>query len=385
MMAVPARQRKLGYYSVGSQEYFSKIDACIAGTQQNIHPQWHFNDAVWQSMNWTVEPELHVLDLYKCRARQIREQYDYVMIYYSGGSDSQTVVEAFIDAGCHIDEILTLWNRSHDRSYVVSKEVTDAKNVETEFELTTKPGLEWIQRVSPKTKITYHDVSVDIVDQLQKYDGEEYVGQLTEHLAPQNLGRYGSPKTKHQRLLLDRGYRTAFVYGVDKPKVCIKDGKYYAYFVDVVPNNFKGIAVNHDYNNMFPEFFFWSPDLPQIVVKQAHMVKSWFQKNPSLQPVLSWPNFSWTHRNTYEVITRAIIYPNWDLGRFQVEKTKFTVFCEWDDWFFQQFKGTAAYANWTKGLDYVQAMVDPKYLSYTFDRTFNGFVGMINGLYCLDA
>lgn len=383
-MKVTDQQRKLGYYSVGNQEYFSKIDACIAGTQQNIHPQWHFNDAIWRSMDWSVEPELSILDLYKMRARQIRERYDYVLVYYSGGSDSQTVIESFIDAGCHIDEVVTVWNRSYDRDYTVSKEVTDPENVEAEFELTTKPGLDWITRISPKTKITYQDISTEIVDSLAQVDGEEWISRTMEHLNPQLVVRYGAPNSKHQKLLLDRGKQTAFVYGVDKPKICIKDKKYHAYFVDVIANNFKGSAVEHDYVNLVPEFFYWSADLPEIVVKQAHMVKTWFKRNPSLEPVLAWPNFSWSHRNTYEMITRSIIYPNWDLGRFQAEKTRFTVYCEWDHWFFKHFAGTKSYAAWNKGLDYVQKNVDRKYLSYMSGDTFNGFVGMINGFFCLE-
>lgn len=384
MIGLTAKQKKLGYYTVGNQEFFSKIDACIAGTKQNVHPTWHFNDGVWNAMQWHAEPEVNILDLYRARARQLREKYDYILIYYSGGSDSQTVVESFIDAGCHIDEIVTVWNRAHDKNFVASTAITDARNIEAEFEFTTRPGLEWIRNVSPKTKITYQDVSDDILEYLNHYDGEEWLGQVTEHLNPQNLGRFSSPKTKHQKLLLDQGKQTALIYGADKPKVCIKDGKYHVYFVDVVANNFKGVGMNHDYYNMTPEFFYWTPDMPEIVVKQAHMIRKWFDLNPALKSILSWPNFSWTHRNTYETITRSIIYPHWNFSRFQVDKPRFTVYCEWDDWFFKHFSDGWVYQNWMKGIDHVKSNVDQKYLSYTFDQTFNGFVGMINGFFALD-
>lgn len=383
-MALTKQHKNLGYYSVGSQEYYSKIDACIAGTKQNIHPQWRFNDDVWASVNWLAEPELNVLELYKIRARQIREKYEYVVIYYSGGSDSQTVVESFLDAGCHIDEIVTEWNRRYDVDHIVTSKITDARNIEAEFDLTTRPGLDWITRVSPKTKITYHDVSVTIVDTLTQFDGEEWLSQMTEQLNPQTLGRYGSPKARHQKLLFDKGRSTALVYGVDKPKICIKDGKYCAYFVDFIPNAFKGVMINHDYNNIHTEFFYWSKDLPEILVKQAHLIKKWFEQNPSLKSILAWPNSSWSNRHTYETITRSIIYPKWDLRRFQADKTQLIVYCEWDHWFFKHFKDTPAYANWIKGVDYVRTNVDPKYLSFTFDNIFNGFVGMISNFYELD-
>ena len=159
MVALTHQQKKLGYYSVGDQVYYSKIDACIAGTRQNKFPSWHFNDKIWQSQNWNVEPETSILELYKLRAKQLREQYDYIVVYYSGGSDSQTLVEAFFDTNCFIDEIVTVWNRDHDKNFVASPSITDARNVEAEFDLTTKPGLEWIKNVSPRTKITYQDVN----------------------------------------------------------------------------------------------------------------------------------------------------------------------------------------------------------------------------------
>jgi len=384
VLKLTPQHKKLGYYKVGNQEYFSKIDALISGSKQNISPTWSFNDSVWQSLDWKVEPETSLLELYKVRARQIREKYDYVVIYYSGGSDSQTVVEAFIDAKCHIDEIVTTWNKTYDKDFISSSNVTDARNNEAEFELTAKPGLEWIKSVSPNTKITYHDISVHIVDILDKFDGEEWVGQVTEHLNPQNLGRYSGIKFRDQRLLLDKGFRTAMVYGADKPKVCIKDDKYCVYFVDVITNNFKAVSINHDYDNMVPEYFFWSPDLPVIVVKQAHVIKKWFEFNSALKPVLAWPNHNWSHRNTYETILRPLIYPNWDYRRFQVNKPSSTIYCEIDNWFFKYFKDSRQYHTWQQGVNFVESNIDKKYLNYTFNKKFNGLVGMINGHFFLE-
>lgn len=375
------RQKKLGYYTVGNQEYFSKIDALIAGTQQNLHPTWHFNDGVWASMDWRVEPEISLLELYKMRARQIRDQYDYVMVFYSGGSDSQTLVEAFFAAGCHIDEIVTMWNQAYDRDYVTTS--TEARNNQAEFDLTAKPGLEWIRNTSPSTKITYRDISEHVIDLLDQFDGAEWVNQITEHLNPQNLGRYSGVKFKEQKLVLDRGQRTAVVYGADKPKVCIKDDEYCVYFVDVIPNNFKGVLIDNDYTNMIPEYFYWTPDLPQIVLKQAHTIKKWFELNPALKPVIAWPGHNWAFRNTYETILRSLIYPNWDLNRFQVNKPSSTIYNEIDTWFFKNFKDTKQYHTWQQGVDFVESKIDKKYLTYTADGRFNGLVGMINGHFYL--
>jgi len=370
---------KLGFYTVGSQRVESKIDACILGTELNQHPQWHFSDNVWNSVDWTAEPEMDILEIYKQRARQIRAQYEYVIVNYSAGSDSQTLVEAFVKAGCHIDEIVTIWNRSQTSNVVLSPGATDARNIEAEFDLTTKDGLNWIKSVSPTTKITYMDISSAVVDSYKQFDGEEWLNVTTEHLHPQYVTRWHATREKHQLQQLDRGKKTAIVFGIDKPRVCIKDDRYCVYFIDIIANIVRGAFNDPSYTNLDYVYFYWTPDMPEIVIKQAHLIKKWFESNPALKPILQWPNIDFTKRATYEIIVRSIIYPEWDLKKFQCAKTSSSVFCEWDDWFFQQYSGTAIYDSWYKGIEYVQAKIDSKYLKYTFDQKFDGFTGMING------
>jgi len=382
-MNIPTNQ-KLAYYTVGSTVFDSKIDACIEGTQRNIHPVWHFDDQVWNSQNWKQEPETDLLELYKMRARQIREQYDYVAIFYSGGSDSHTLVEAFVAAGCFIDEIYTVWSRKANTKFILNPNVVDARNIEAEFDLTAKDGLNWISSVSPKTKITYIDISDAVVDKFKKFDGEEWLDHTLEHLNPQVATRWCATREHTQLQQLDRGRKTVVVFGVDKPRVCIKNNQYCAYFVDVVVNSFHGKFNDLNYTNLATEFFFWSPALPEIVIKQAHMIRRWFEMNPALKFVLEWPNSSWNRRQLYESITRAIVYPNWNQNKFQCVKTSSSVFMEWDSWFFDTYRGTAVYDSWHRGLTHVEQNVDKKYLTYDLDNRLTGFVGMINGHFALD-
>lgn len=375
---------QMGYYSVGSAVYHSKIDACVAGTQQNIHPVWHFGDHVWHKQNWQHEPETDLLELYKMRARQIRERYDYVIIFYSGGSDCHTLVEAFISAGCRIDEIYTVWSRKANKKFVLNPNVTDARNIEAEFDLTAKDGLNWIKNVSPSTKITYLDVSDAVIDHFNQFDGEEWLCNTKESLTPQIVTRWSATREYTQLQQLDRGLRTAVVFGVDKPRVCIKDGKYHAYFLDSIANCFNGRFSDSSYTNLTTEYFYWTTDFPEIVIKQAHMVRRWFEATPSLKFLLFWPNSNYSQRSAYEIIIRSIVYPEWDQRKFQCVKVKKSVFSEWDDWFFTTQQGTHAYNTWYRGVEHVQQHVDPKYLNYDLDQKLDGFVGMINGHFALE-
>jgi hypothetical protein len=375
---------KLGYYTVAGQRVESKLDACVLASKLNVHPQWHFSDSVWHNLDWTQEPEIDILSLYRMRARQIREQYDYVIVNYSAGSDSHTLVQAFIDEGLLIDEIVTIWNRKHTSKVVVDAGVTTPLNVEAEFELTTRPALNWIQDVSPRTKITYLDISDSVIESFKNYDGEEWLHTTAEHLNPQFVTRWNATRTKEQLINLDRGLKTAVVFGVDKPRVCIKDGKYCLYFLDIIANNSRGGFNRYEYDNLDYVFFYWSPDLPEISVKQAHMIMRWFEMHPQLKPILQWPNTDYSRRNAYEIISRTIVYPQWDIGTFQCSKTSSSVFSEWDQWFFKEFQGTRVMDNWYKGVHHVETNIDKRFLKYDFEDKFDGLVGMINGHFYLN-
>jgi hypothetical protein len=350
----------------------------VSGSQQNVHPTWHFNDQVWNQQQWMQEPEVDILELYRMRARQIRDNYQYVIINFSGGSDSQSLVDAFLQAGCFIDEIVTIWNREHTPRVIIDSSYTDSRNIEAEFDLTTKQALDRIKLASPSTKITYLDISGAVVKSYENFDGEEWLTTTAEHLHPQYVTRWSSTREKHQLITLDRGLKTAVVFGVDKPKVCIKDGKYCVYFVDIVANSFRGGFDRVEYSNLESVFFYWTPDLPEIVVKQAHMIMRWFEANSALKSILHWPNLDYQKRSAYEIIVKSIIYPTWDLNTFQCAKTTSPVYSEWDAWFFHHYKNTKIYECWHKGIEYVQSNVDQKYLKYNFDNQFDGFIGMIN-------
>jgi len=374
---------KLGYYTVAGQRVESKIDACVLASKLNVHPEWQFSNHVWNRLDWTTEPELDILSLYRLRARQIREQYDYVIVNYSAGSDSQTLVEAFIDEGLLIDEIVTIWNRKHTKKVVADPTVTTPLNVEAEFELVTKPRLNWIKDVSPRTKITYLDISDSVVDSFHRFDGEEWLQTTAEHLNPQFVTRWNATRTKEQLNNLDRGLRTAVVFGVDKPRICLIDGKYYSYFLDVIANNSRGGFNRYEYDNLEYVYFYWTPDLPEIPVKQAHLIMKWFEMHPQLKPILQWPNSDYSKRNAYEIISRTIVYPRWDVGTFQCMKTSSPIRCEWDQWFFNEFHNTSVLSNWHKGIEYIEKNVNRRFLNYDFEDRFDGFVGFINGHFCL--
>jgi hypothetical protein len=371
---------KLGYYHVGDEIYYSKVQALIEGTQTNQFPTWNFNNDVYGSQDWTNEPAIDLRELYRLRAQQLRDKYDYIRAEVSGGGDSTTVIFSFLLNNIHLDEIIFRFPKAGSENFEFSATNTNCENTLSESEYAMKPLLNWISTNYPKVKITIHDYSADML--IDEDRDESWVFSAKEFLQPGHVTKFPNYKTIEQRTLADHGKSICVLYGIDKPKMCIKDSKWYLYFID-----FQANYANPDvgeYNNITNEYFFWTPDLPEIIVKQAHVVRNWFSRpeNRSLQLLARWPNHSVAQRTTYENLIKPLIYPDFDPLTFQVTKPSSNFYSEMDFWFYDKFKDHKLYRSWQAGIEFVGNNIDRKYFNWELNRAV-GFVGFLSPFYYL--
>ena len=95
-----------GIYDVGSENFStSKILALQQADKTNQPVTWHFHDQAFSKFNWLVEPPGSLEYYYSQRCQQIRDKYDYLILYYSGGADSHNILTSFWKNKIHIDEI----------------------------------------------------------------------------------------------------------------------------------------------------------------------------------------------------------------------------------------------------------------------------------------
>ena len=90
------------YYVVGNFATPSKFEAL----QKSGNIKFHFHDEVFSQQDWTVEPTESLDDLYRQRAEQLRSQYEYLILGFSGGADSTTIFDAFVKNNIHLDEVV---------------------------------------------------------------------------------------------------------------------------------------------------------------------------------------------------------------------------------------------------------------------------------------
>lgn len=370
---------KLGFYTVGDKKFFSKPMALMEATQTNQFPHWNFNNEVFDHLNYTHSPEISLLDLYRIRAQQLRDKHDYIRLEFSGGSDSATALFSFVNNGIHLDEVVVKYPKSGEKNVEDDPFNHKPENTLSEFKYAALPLLNWLKTQAPKTKITIYDYSVDMLT--TKYD-EGWVLHTKDYFQPGHAFKHNPIAAKEHKELADSGKSICVLYGVDKPKVCIKDKKWYMYFIDVIANHCVGTV--GDYTNITNEYFFWTPDLPEMVLKQAHVVVNWFNlpQNQHLQYLCRWPNYSYTQRSAYEHIVKPLIYPDYDPTTFQTNKPSNSFYNEMDYWFYTNLKDTEQYQTWKAGLHFLVDKIDPKFFNYEIGEPV-GFVGFLSPFHYL--
>lgn len=371
------QNEKLGFYTVGSQRFYSKPMALVEATKTNQFPQWNFNNETFGAQRWTDEPNIDIRELYRIRAKQLREKYDYIRLEFSGGSDSTTVLYSFVNNGIHIDEVVFRYPKTGDKDVNDDPFNYKCENTLSEAKYAAFPVLNWLTTAAPKTKITVHDYSEDMLN--KSYD-ESWVLNSKDYFQPGHVFKHSKIGYSEHQHQADSGRSICILYGVDKPKICIKDKKWYVYFLDVIANHSVTDAGN--YSNLVTEYFFWSPELPELLIKQAHVLRRWFDlpQNQMLQYVCRWPNYSYTHRNAYEAILKPLIYPDYDPTTFQTSKATNSFYNEMDFWFYKNFNHTQQFKIWQAGLKHLVNIIDPKYFNYEMNQPV-GFVGFISPFY----
>jgi hypothetical protein len=356
--------KKLGYYTCGPQEFESKIQAMMVAQASGNDINWHFNNDVFGKYDWTQEPELTLDQLYDQRAREIREKYDYVILSYSGGSDSNNVLESFIRQGLLIDEIITNWALDISENFtVLDRNERSTWNHNAEFKLHTADRLNYIRNVCPRTKITVLDTSKILINNFLIADDASWVKKKKEVLNATGTSNYNYMYFSEVRKRFDKFYKIALINGTDKPKVKIINNKFHIYFVDKAVNMVSVQDHIDEYPNAEPVFFYWAPECCDMLCKQGHTILKWVKAHPHQRSI--WESHdSIVIRKVHEELLKTIVYPTtWNPNWFQVEKAVGDWDSELDFWFTRGWKETKEYSIWQSGLSYVANKI-PKFLAH---------------------
>lgn len=347
---------ELGYYVCDNEYFSSKIKACIYATQHKKDLKWRFNDDVFDSFPWHIEPTETLDELYDKRARELREKYDYILLAFSGGGDSNNVLESFLRQNLFIDEIVVNVMDDRNKLTVIDRSITNNWNESAEFKLQTIPRLNEVKKLSPNTKISIVDLSNHIFEFFSSFNDAGWLDYTRERLNVSGLMRHNFLHFKEIRKRFDKDKKIAMILGIEKPRTFIKDGKFGLYFSDKAVNIATVEEFVDDYSNTSIEYFYWHPDCAKMIAKQAHVIKHFLEMFPQQKK-------NWTpdniqdmfakHRTVHERVLRPLLYSNWKDSYWQSEKSTLDWYSEIDNWFLRDYKDTKEFRIWKAGLDHV--------------------------------
>lgn len=263
------------YYYVNNMPFVLKTEALTYASKIKHNVAWSYYDEVFTSYDWKKPIETSLPELYKKRAQQLRDKYDYVSLFFSGGVDSTNILHSFIENDIFLDEIVMYYPKRIESR--VSTTDTSSFNQTAEILYAAVPHLKEYLKTS-KTLVRFIDMGAAVDTFLAD---REIVSQFyhVQFMGAQMLARKAILFTdKIWTNLYESGKRVAHVNGCDKPIINILNDRYHFQFSDWMRPFAIDSGGAHEFAQRFRlyqhhEPFYWTPDMPELVIKQCQIMK----------------------------------------------------------------------------------------------------------------
>jgi hypothetical protein len=363
---------KNGYYTIGDAVALHLGVACQEATRTRHPIQWHFHENIFSSIDWTQTWGVPSGEVYRRRAQQLRDKYNYIVLAFSGGADSTTILESFLYNNIHLDEVIVSWPFL-SRSNLTTTNNPDTTNYHSEWHYSIKPKLDWVAKHHPEVKITVLDqlaIEKHNHDFDDKWTMTEYhnFGALDRQISIDRELR------KRQETIQD----VVLLNGSSPPKISILDNQYLAVSFNSKDAN-SGMGKSDYMSGNIPrnvEAFYWTPDMPELVREQAHIILDHLNKNFQDRKLFATFNLKNYQRDEKPELTeprreliKKLVYPNWITGTFQVFKNT-SAYCKTEA--YQPLLSSTADSvwylqSWQHAINSQYALIDPKFIWRTRD------------------
>lgn len=237
--------RKYQFYRVGQEKFSNKFLAFIRSQETGLHLKFDFFEKEFDQANWSKDPDLTWDQLLDIRANQIANMKKPIVLGFSGGTDSYTIYQVFKRNNIKIDAVFLRYKDDPKEKDMYENVLSFIENEKSKYGFKT---------ILIKDDSRFFD---------QVYSNEEW------WLSSEPVRINFSVAVGLQDIEHFYGYDTTIdndfvlVMGMDKPRIKIIDNKMYSYLQDTTFNNYC-----HDRH----EYFFSSPNLPELHIKQSYML-----------------------------------------------------------------------------------------------------------------
>lgn len=273
--------------------FFSKYDAVTKAKTKNIH--LYYYDHLFSKINWQEEPKETLSELYKKRAKQLRDSYDYLILFYSGGIDSTNILETFYYNNIHLDEIVMKGAFSRD------KFIGDTSMRNGEITLNCYPTLKKMNLNG--TKITVFD-DADYLEKLEFKATEDFINQIGHgFFSIKEIPMFDIKKSIFRDLKVKKACK---IFGIDKPEFRYDTStqKFFTFFKDVpiLSHGNNPMSYNTE-SDIKTEAFYYEAKNAEILRKQLHMIKKFYIKNVIIECTMTHQTFA---KNYAKIMLRLI-------------------------------------------------------------------------------
>lgn len=245
------------YWQVGNFKTISKIAAIEKAGGDITKVQFSWMENTWDQTNWGEEPALSWDDLLKIRCQQLRNKYDYLSLMYSGGWDSHTILMAFVRHKIPLDELIIWDKRSYYDEPELDAAVDTAKRIIADY--------------MPTCKLKVYEIPWSHHGEVYKQAGENWIYLPGAATAFNKTHRIITHEAMPSFMnLMPNKKRVGYIEGVDKPFVFLGGGMWHAYHTDLPMYVYVGKGSS--------ELFYFTPDLPELHVKQCYMAIRYFEE-----------------------------------------------------------------------------------------------------------
>jgi hypothetical protein len=213
-----------------------------------------------------LEPKETLEELYKQRAQQLRDTYDYIALMFSGGNDSNNILNVFRENNIFLDEIVSLQYSANESIVDILEKNYVLGGFGHEIKRSAYPLAQEYLQYSPKTKFT-------LIDRLQLYK-KLYNNTFTDNhiISDRNvidphalIRKYHISWQKSWTDMISRNKKICFLYACEKVALEYDpaDG-FYIYFSDI---NFRRHVLDDS-----TELFYTHPTCVSLLIKQAYEI-----------------------------------------------------------------------------------------------------------------
>lgn len=360
---------KNGYYIVDGKIFRHKVYAMQEATRKNLKPAditWVFNDHVYNLVDWQSPSGIPLTEWYRRRALQLREKYDYLILAFSGGGDSTNVLDSFVLNNIHLDEVVTWWPRGRAAGDYVASLDPAPENFRSEWDYLIQPKLLWLQKIAPGINISICDNMSDI----RPREPTDDLVEITGHHCWTGIQRYRAIDDVYfQRQETHKN--CAVIMGVNPPLPALVKRHFFIMFWDF-PTNPQYASDHTDRGVRNVEFFYWTPDMPELVREQAHALLDDLRMNPQLGSLIQQWTIDQTHKfdksnkinsELQRRWIKSVLYPTYDSHALQVGKHDSPINRpDWFAWFYDNPHADEILQAHQSGVTAHQNLIHPDFL-----------------------